>query len=381
MSVWPSNTITLVQIVAAAMKALVSQPHLLSRISAIALGKGFGSGADYQDVPKPTISPDEILVKVRAVALNPTDFKHIDMVSPPGCIIGCDYAGEVAEVGTNAAGSWAVGDRVAGSVHGGLYPDRGSFAEYLKIDADLAWKVPEGVSDTDAATFGVSAATAMLALNVRLGLPWADEYSAENRDDTGRTNPVIFIYAGSTSAGLFTIQTAKAAGYTVVTTASPRSTDLVKSYGADAVFDYNAPNIGDTIAKQYPGIAVAVDCFSEGQSFSICDSALASGGKLITLLPPAKPKNRAIKHELIMAYTLFGKPFQWLAPLGPKFPAVPGDRDALARFCTTLPGLINNKTLRPPPTTVYENGWDGILEGLDELRAGKVKGTKLVVKL
>lgn len=361
------------------MKALVSKPHLLSRIATLALSKSIGdSGADYRDVPKPVISADEILVKVHAVALNPTDYKHIDAISPPGCIIGCDYAGEVVEVGTNAAGSWSVGNRVAGAVHGGLYADRGAFAEYLKTDGDLAWKVPPGVDDTDAATFGISAVTAMQALNVRLGLPWTDEVTTDRRDKTG---PIIFIYAGSTSAGIFMIQMAKAAGYTVVTTASPRSTDLVKSYGADAIFDYNEPNVGNAIAEQYPGIAVAVDCFSEGQSFSICDSVLSGGGRLITLLPPAKAKSPAIKHELIMSYTLFGRPFQWLPPVGPKFASMPGDRSALARFYAKLPELVSSNTLRPPPTTVYENGWEGILEGLDELRGGKVKGAKLVVKL
>jgi hypothetical protein len=128
------------------------------------------------------------------------------------------------------------------------------------------------------------------------------------------------------------------AGYTVVTTASPRSAELVKSYGADAVFDYSQSDVGDAIAKQYPGISMAVDCFSEGQSFSICDSVLSGRGRVITLLPPAKPKSPTIKHELIMSYTLFGQPFQWLPPLGPKFPSVESDRSALARFCENYQG-------------------------------------------
>ncbi|CAH0044396.1 unnamed protein product [Clonostachys solani] len=365
------------------MKALVSKSHLLSRIASLALGRQVGfSGAAYQDVPKPIISPDEILVKVRAVALNPTDFKHIDAIAWPGTIIGCDFAGEVVEVGANATGSWSVGDRVAGAVHGGLYPDRGSFAEYLKTDADLAWKIPEGVSDAEATTFGISACTAMHAINARLGLPWADEAPKHNNPAGEAVKPTIFVYAGATAAGLFTIQVAKAAGCTVVTTASPKSAGLVKSYGADAVFDYNEPLVGDTIAKQYRGITMGVDCFSEGKSFAICDAVLgSSGGTLITLLPPPKPKNTAIKHELIMSYTLFGRPFHFLAPIGPKFPAMPNDRAALARFYAKLPELLNEGTLKPLPTSVRKNGWDGILEGLDDLRGGKNRGKKLVVEL
>jgi NADPH:quinone reductase-like Zn-dependent oxidoreductase len=362
------------------MKALVSKPHLLSRIATIALGRTIGGpAAEFTEVSEPTISPNEILVKVRAVALNPTDHMHIDVISPPGSIIGCDYAGEVSKVGSNAVKAWSVGDRVAGVVHGGLSPERGAFAEYLKIDSDLAWKVPDDVDDAVATTFGVSAATAMLALNARLGFPYPGEKQDTQRQQRG---PVVFIYAGSTAAGLFTIQVAKLAGYTVVTTASPHSTDLVKSYGADAVFDYHDPDVATAIVKQYPNISVAVDCFSKGNSFGISDEVLKnSKGKLITLLQPPKPKYPGVEHELILAYTLFGHPFQWLPPVGPKWAALPDDRKALARFFAVLPQLVSDKKLRAPPIFLEEGGWNGILTGLDKLRAGNVSGGKIVVKL
>ncbi|KAH7144305.1 hypothetical protein B0J13DRAFT_675673 [Dactylonectria estremocensis] len=69
------------------MKALMSKPHLLPKITALALGKTIGpSAANFTDVPKPATSPDEILVKVRAVAINPTDYKQTDVISPPGSI-------------------------------------------------------------------------------------------------------------------------------------------------------------------------------------------------------------------------------------------------------------------------------------------------------
>ncbi|KAG7285046.1 hypothetical protein NEMBOFW57_009666 [Staphylotrichum longicolle] len=362
------------------MKALVSQPHLLSRVATLALGKTIGgSAAEFTDVPEPAISPDEILVKVRAVAINPTDHMHIDAISPSGSIIGCDYAGEVFKVGSNAARSWSVGDRVAGAVHGGLFPDRGAFAEYLKVDSDLAWKVPADVDDAAAATFGVSAVTAMLGLNARLGLPYPGEKHDIQRQQPA---PVIFIYGGSTAAGLFAIQVAKLAGCTVITTASPHSTDLVTSYGADAVFDYHDPDVAAAIVKQYPDISIAVDCFSKGRSFSISDTVLKnSKGKLITLLQPPKPTYPGVEHEFILAYTLFGHPFQWLPPIGPRWPAIPDDRKALARFYATLPQLVSDKKLRAPPVFLEEGGWNGILTGLDKLRAGKVSGGKIVVKL
>lgn len=361
------------------MKALVSNRHLLSRLASISVGKSFSKGVDLREIPVPAISDNEILVKVHAVALNPTDFKHIDAISPPDCIIGCDFAGEITEVGKTAASCWNVGDRVAGAVHGGLYPDRGAFAEYLRTDSDLVWRIPDDMDATTASTYGISAVTAMQALHARHGLPRPGEQRKEKKEP-GKPDSTIFIYAGSTAAGLFAVQLAKAAGYTVVTTASPHSFDLVRSYGADAIFDYHDPQVVDKIVQTYPNISVALDCFSAGKSTDICDAIIAGqGGKVVVLLPTAKPKTEGVEHELIMSYTLFGLPFQWLPPIGPKFEAIPSDRHALVSFYATLPELT--KTIRPPPIQIEGKGFEAILTGLEKLRLGKVSGKKLVVTM
>ncbi|KPM41024.1 hypothetical protein AK830_g5564 [Neonectria ditissima] len=359
------------------MKALVTNHSLLARVANLSLGKSFGRGADFTDVPVPTISADEILVKVRTVALNPSDYKHIDVVAPPHSITGCDYAGEVTAVGANAAKTWKVGERVAGSVHGGLYPDRGAFAEYLKTDADLAWKIPAGTTNAQATTYGVSGATAALVLYARHGLPWPNQSGTV--DQTAPTEDrEIFIYAGSTSAGLFHIQLAKAAGYTVVTTASPHSFDLVFSYGADHVFSYRSPTVAEEIVKQFPNISKAVDCFSEGKSTDICASVLKNkGGKVVVLLDRGKSKTPGVEYELVMAYTAFGRAFAWLPPIGPKWEASPSDRKVLADFCAILPELT--KSVKPLPTTALDGGFDAIIVGLNKLRAGEVSGSKLVI--
>lgn len=357
------------------MKAIVTNRSIITRVLNMALGKSFGRGADVKDIPIPSISSNQILVKVHAVALNPTDFKHIDLLSPPHSVVGNDFAGEVTQVGDEAAKLWKVGDRVAGAVHGGLYGDRGAFAEYLKADADLAWKIPDGMDDTEATTYGVSASTAMMVLNGRLGLPWlGEEKTVENVDKS------IFIYAGSTSAGLYSIQLAKAVGYKVVTTASPKSFDLVKKYGADAVFDYRSSTVAADIIAEYPNISSAMDCFSEGVSTGICAEVIKrSGGKVITLLPRGKSQTPGVEYEGIMLYTAYGQAFQWLPPVGPKFPASPKDRELFAKFCASLPQIVG--TLKPIPISVKTGGFGDILAGLDELRAGQVSGNKLVVKL
>jgi NADPH:quinone reductase-like Zn-dependent oxidoreductase len=201
----------------------------------------------------------------------PTDHKHIDLLGQPGSILGCDYAGTVASIGAQAKGDWHVGDRIAGVVHGGIYPYRGSYAEYLKIDGDLAWKIPENVSDAEAATYGVSATTAMQALNLVLGLPCpGDEASSASAGEKA-----ILIYSGATLASLFAIQLAKLAGYQVVTTCCPRSNESVKAYGADAVYDYRDSKSLGAIVSAYPNLSLALDGFSEGASTKFCCEAVA----------------------------------------------------------------------------------------------------------
>lgn len=358
-----------------AMKALVADRSIVSRLSNYACSQSSGDGVKIQTIPVPEILDNEILVRVRSVALNPTDFKHIDIVAPRGAIIGCDYSGTVARVGVKAPGYWQVGDRVAGFIHGGLYPDRGSFAEYLKIPGDLAWKVPPSVSDEEAATFGVSAVTAMLALNARLGVPWLDSGKSQ-----GQTDTPIFIYSGSTAAGLYSIQLAKLAGLKVVTTASPKSHDLVKEYGADDVFDYRSPTAVEDIIRAYPTINRALDCFSEGSSTEFCaDVVRKSRGWVVTLLDSGKKDLDGVRVDFMLGYTVFNTEFQWLPPLGPKFRKVPSDNEALRRFYASLPEIAPN--LKTPPLKRIDGGLENLTTGLDMLRQGKVSGTKLVATI
>lgn len=301
------------------------------------------------------------------------------MLGQPGSIIGCDYAGTVASIGAQAKGTWRIGDRIAGVVHGGIYPDRGSYAEYLKIDGDLAWKIPENVSDAEAVTYGVSATTAMQALHLVLGLPWpGDQTSAFTTGD----DKVILIYSGATSASLFAIQLAKLAGYQVVATCSPRSNDLVKSHGADAVYDYRDSESLDAIISAYPNLSIALDGFSESESTKFCCEAVApNNGTVVSLDPMAKSSVKGVTLTPIIMYTLFGRAFGLLQPVGPKFPVKAEDRAGLARFYAMLPGLVKGGSLRSIPIQEQGSGFEKLAPGLDLLREGKVSGKKLVVHL
>ncbi|KAL4911326.1 hypothetical protein BDW74DRAFT_7567 [Aspergillus multicolor] len=358
------------------MKAIVTTRSLPGRLLGFALGKPLGAGTQIKDVPPPTITENEVLVRVLAVALNPIDCKGADFLSPRNSILGCDYAGEVIEVGRDAGQRWKVGDKIAGFVHGGQYPDVGSFAEYLSVDAGLAWKIPGDMDLAEAAAYGIPAVTAMLGLS-SLDVSWEDI-------DAGRgwggesERPVVLIYSGGSNVGLFAIQMAKRAGYEVVVTASPRSSDLARRYGADAVFDYNSPTAIAEIKKTYPNITRALDCFSEGGSAAFCADVLRDG-KVVTLLDQGKPKRADVSYTFLMVYTAFGRSFQMMPPLGPVFKIQLSDRDLLRRFYGGLSALSPD-ALRPPPITKSKGGFEDILDGLETLRRGDGRGTKLVVE-
>lgn len=143
------------------------------------------------------------------------------------------------------------------------------------------------------------------------------------------------------------------------------------------MFDYLAPNAVADIVAAFPSISRALDCFSEGDSTRFCETVLQnSGGKVITLLD-TKTKVSGVEAQMIMSFQLLGKAFSWLPPVGPKYSLSSSDREALVRFYKSLFGLA--KEIKAPPITVLENGFDGVIEGLNRLRAGKVSGSKLVV--
>lgn len=100
----------------------------------------------------------------------------------------------------------------------------------------------------------------------------------------------MLVWAGSTSVGLNAIALAKLAGHPVISTASPRNHELVKSTGAEAVFDYKDPDVADKIkawaesAGYKDGISLAFDTVSTAESLQLTAKSLGpKGGKIITL--------------------------------------------------------------------------------------------------
>lgn len=129
---------------------------MASRQKAIVI-KSRGNASLVSDAPVPRLRDDYILVKTVAVAINPTNWQHIDGEGPVGGTVGCDYAGTVVAVGPNVTKSFAKGDRVCGFIHGsnGDNHEDGAFAEYVTAKGDLQIPIPNGMTFEQAATLGV----------------------------------------------------------------------------------------------------------------------------------------------------------------------------------------------------------------------------------
>ncbi|KAI0089301.1 GroES-like protein [Irpex rosettiformis] len=332
--------------------------------------------ADVQEVPIPDIDDDEILVKVGAVAQNPTDWKHIDNTGHVGTICGCDFSGHVAKVGSKVT-NVVVGDHVAGFTHGGYYKDRGAFAEYTKVSGDLVWTIPEHtLTEEEAATFGCAFWTAVQALfhPSRLGMVEPPEEVQHEQ--------WIFIYGGSSSVGMFAIQLAHLADYKVVTVASPRNWELCKSLGADVVLDYHDPHVVDKIKEvAHNNIHLALDTIAIPSSQVLTAKAFGPGpGKMIVIQAPQKDvkdfrDDITIRHTLI--YTALGREFF----MRQTYLASPEDRNHMAQFLKKVPGFVSAGLIKPNPVKVWKGGLDGINAGLDYMREGKNSGEKVVYRI
>jgi len=341
--------------------------------------KGAGE-AKVEEAPVPKLRDDYILVKVHAIAINPTDWKHVDYLADPGARVGCDYAGVVEEVGSAVKKEFKKGDRVAGFCHGGnaVQHEDGAFGEHIAAKGDIQIKIPDNLSFEEAATLGVGITTVGQGLYQSLQLPMP------NRTQTAKL-PVL-IYGGSTATGSLAIQFAKLSGLTVVTTCSQHNFDYVKSLGADAVFDYKSPTCSKDV-KEYTqdNLKHAFDCISEGDSTKICvESMSSSGGVYSTLLPVPNDKvtsiNEKVSNKATLGYTVVGEAFKF----GPReIPAKPEDFEFGKIWWEVARQLLAEGKVKPhkPSINKYGKGLDGALKGMQAMREGKVSGEKLVFTL
>ena len=233
--------------------------------AAFLTGHGGVDKFQYGEVPDPVAGPGEVVVDVHAASVNAADYKvrlgsYNSTLKFP-YILGRDFSGLVSGLGQGVK-DFAVGDAVFGVMDAGI---EGCYAEKVQIAAAIIAKKPERLGHAEAAAMALTSITAI----------WAVEDTA--RLQRGET---ILIQGGAGGVAGFAIQLAKHIGAHVITTASARNHDYVRSLGADRVIDYNA----EDFTKAVSDCDVVFDTVG-GEVQARSYAVLKPGGRLVWIAP------------------------------------------------------------------------------------------------
>jgi NADPH:quinone reductase-like Zn-dependent oxidoreductase len=216
----------------------------------------------WGETAKPAPADDEVLIKIRAAAVNPYDWHFMrgepyavriaagGLRKPKDTRLGADVAGEIEAVGRNIT-QFKPGDGVFGSC-------KGAFAEYACTSESKLVMKPDNVTFEQAASVPIAAFTALQGLR-----------------DKGRIQPgqKVLINGAAGGVGTFAVQIAKSFGADVTGVCSTRNVEMVRSIGADQVVDY----IQQDFTKSARRYDVILDCVGN-HSFSECRRVLNPSG-------------------------------------------------------------------------------------------------------
>lgn len=187
----------------------------------------------YEDAPMPEPGTGEVLVKVAAVAHNPSDvwfrsgLLHEMFPAAFPAILGVDVAGTVVAPGKDAP--FGDGDRVMGRIDTG-----GTAAEYVAAPVANLAAAPATIPLEHAAAIPVAGLTAWQAVFEHAGV---------------RPGERVLVNGAGGGVGTFAVQLARHAGATVIATAGPRSAEAVREHGAHLVVDYTRDALADVIGE------------------------------------------------------------------------------------------------------------------------------------
>lgn len=226
---------------------------------------GDSTGLEHHDVQSPLAGPGEIVVRVRASALNRADIsqRRGAYPAPPGVpenISGLEYAGEVEALGENAA-RWKVGDRVMGLVGGGAH------AELVRTHEREAMRIPAGMSFEDAAAIPEVFLTAYDAIFIQLGMQLGQR---------------LLIHAAGSGVGTAAIQLSKRAGLRTVGTArSSSKLERAEKLGLENSIHATGADWPDRVLDLFPqGVDAVLDLVG-GNYLAGNMKVLVSRGRII----------------------------------------------------------------------------------------------------
>jgi len=233
--------------------------------------------------PLPQPGPGQIVLRNRAVAINPIDGitqAMGDLMFPwiaYPAVLGSDCAGEVVAVGEGVT-RFALGDRALGHAVG--WDKRwhsaaaGAFQFHTLLFEHMASPIPPTLAYEDASVLPLPLSTAAAGLfeadQLNLALPTLAPQAR---------NAAVLVWGASTSVGCNGVQLARAAGYTVFATASPVNWDALRQLGASQLFDYHSPSVVQDLVAALRGQNLAgVLAIGEGSADPCVAIAAASAG-------------------------------------------------------------------------------------------------------
>lgn len=227
----------------------------------------------YGEVRDPRVGPDSVLVKVRAAAVNPVDWKcregYLDQLIEPvfPVVPGWDVAGVVVQPGVSVT-EFAVGDEVIGYVREDFL-SRGTFAEYVAAPVRTLARKPRNLTWEEAAGLPLVGLTAYQVLTGALQV---------KRDET------VLVHAAAGGVGSIAVQLARHLGARVIGTASERNHDFVRGLGGEPV------TYGDGLMERVRGLApegvnAAFDTVG-GDALKASADLLAPEGRLVSIADP-----------------------------------------------------------------------------------------------
>lgn len=218
----------------------------------------------FTDVKKPRIQDNDLLIEVKAAAINPID-KHIILGDLKGLLtiplpsgIAYDLSGVVVKKG-EGVNNFRIGDLVYTRVP---QEQMGTLAEFVAVTHEVVSQKPKNITFEEAASIPLAGLTAMQTL----------EYAGIKENDK------VFIHAGSGGVGSLAIQYAKAKGAYVYSTTSTSNITWVKELGADWVIDYKT--------EDYKALVKDVDIVFDtlGQQYTIeAFELIKHGGKVVSV--------------------------------------------------------------------------------------------------
>ncbi|KAH7391572.1 alcohol dehydrogenase GroES-like domain-containing protein [Cadophora sp. MPI-SDFR-AT-0126] len=320
-----------------------------------------------QDVGIYTPGPNELVIKNEVIAFNPVEYKIAKLGIFPlqyPAIIGSSFGGTVHAIGSEVT-EFKVGDRVAAAKNSKAVGNQyGAFQQYVVTDSRSTSKIPANVDIEIPVSFTGNLPTVVGLFTGRAGLEKPNlEGSATPK------NKKVLIYGGSSSVGSLAIQYVAQAGYTVVTTSSPKNHAFVSKLGAAKVIDHSQAS--DAIIKALTAegpFDLIVDTISTPPATAISGAVVAAqgGGKLYALLPAFGPETLPANVTRVFE--------SWAFPLDEE-----GNEGLLEwAFHEFLTQGVASGRIVPLPIQKVDGGLKNVNAALDLFEKG-VSGVKLVL--